>query len=279
MKTQLKEITPEWAADILSRRNPNNRNLSTEFVSKLARDIKMGAFLVTHQGIAFDEKGDLLDGQHRLAAIVQAGIAVKMLVTSDLPIGFRLNGVALKTFEVIDAGKPRSVGQMLAIKGCKNANKTAAVVRAMANWVAGRESWISLSTAQTSKILYLVGPDVEWAVKRSLNSLSQPQAAILAPIAFFHSVSDGKAEEFGDKFFTLADCGKDHPAMALAGWCKRRRGLRWERTHGCRVTCSAIWHFLCGRSITQLHDNQEASDRILSMHVAVADAIRKVINE
>jgi len=39
-----------------------------------------GAFLLTHQGIAIDTDGNLVDGQHRLNAILKYGGSVKMLI-------------------------------------------------------------------------------------------------------------------------------------------------------------------------------------------------------
>ena len=55
------------------------------WVNHLATLIKNGEFTLTHQGIAFDEDGNLIDGQHRLHAIIKAGIAVKMEVSSGWP--------------------------------------------------------------------------------------------------------------------------------------------------------------------------------------------------
>lgn len=83
-----------------------NRNIRPTYVDYLAREIKEGRWKVTHQGIAFDIKNNLIDGQHRLSAIILADKPVSLLVTYDVPIG---------EFNIIDRGIPRSIGDTLHI--------------------------------------------------------------------------------------------------------------------------------------------------------------------
>lgn len=77
-------ITPEMAVRWLTGNNPLNRNLRKLVVEKYASDMRNGLWRKTHQGIAFYEDGTVADGQHRLNAIVSAGIPVEMLVTTGL---------------------------------------------------------------------------------------------------------------------------------------------------------------------------------------------------
>lgn len=81
MKTEIVTITPEMAKDMLEHNMKNNRRLNGETVRRYARIMHAGGWNLTHQGIAFDDKGALIDGQHRLNAIVQANVPVKMMVT------------------------------------------------------------------------------------------------------------------------------------------------------------------------------------------------------
>lgn len=55
--------------------------------------MRRGDWLVTHQGIAFDTRGVLVDGQHRLGAVVEADVTVKIAVFTD---------VEPDTFDVLD---------------------------------------------------------------------------------------------------------------------------------------------------------------------------------
>lgn len=98
--TAVETVTPEVAAMWLTRNCSENRNLSRGRVEELARAILQGQWRLTHQGIAFGENGDLIDGQHRLAAIVRAGVPVQILVTRGLP---------QSSFSVMDRGWTRSL--------------------------------------------------------------------------------------------------------------------------------------------------------------------------
>lgn len=74
------EISPEQAAKWLER-NDNNRNVNVAKVKKMAKDMREGHWDTTHQGIAIASDGTLVDGQHRLLAIVESGVTVRMNVT------------------------------------------------------------------------------------------------------------------------------------------------------------------------------------------------------
>jgi hypothetical protein len=79
MDLTVETITPSQAEKYLAF-NTSNRPLRKGLVDQYAKVIQTGNWRLTHQGVAFSCDGTLLDGQHRLAAIVQAGIAVQMLV-------------------------------------------------------------------------------------------------------------------------------------------------------------------------------------------------------
>lgn len=100
-------MTPVLAAVILDR-NGAIRRLRETRVRFWAAEIAAGRWQVTHQGIALDTDGVLLDGQHRLAGIIAAAQAVEMMVTV---------GADRSTFSVIDTGAVRSVGDVLAGAG------------------------------------------------------------------------------------------------------------------------------------------------------------------
>lgn len=91
MRTGLQEITPDQAERwLMSDTNFSNRGLRQHHVEFLAREMSESRWRTTHQGIAFGTNGRLLDGQHRLAAIVRSGLTIEMMVSVDLdPEAFR----------------------------------------------------------------------------------------------------------------------------------------------------------------------------------------------
>jgi hypothetical protein len=124
--------------------NSMNRPLTRSRVVEYAAAMERGEWLVTHQGIAFDSAGVLLDGQHRLAAIVEADQTIEMTVFSDVPDG---------TFGVLDTGKKRSAGDTLAVEGEKSTNQLAAMLKIV--------------------YLYDTRPELAWSGRAS--RLSNPQ--------------------------------------------------------------------------------------------------------
>src|SRR3954467_14111979 len=67
----LVEVTPDLAAQWL-RANTGNRPVREAHVRSLAEEITADRWKVTHQGIAFSLSGRLMDGQHRLRAVIRA---------------------------------------------------------------------------------------------------------------------------------------------------------------------------------------------------------------
>lgn len=70
-------VTPALAKQWLEK-NTNNRNVNFAKVKKMAKDMREGHWDTTHQGIAIATDGTLVDGQHRLMAVVESGVTVRM---------------------------------------------------------------------------------------------------------------------------------------------------------------------------------------------------------
>jgi hypothetical protein len=68
MKTELVSVTPSLAREWL-KKNIKNRAIRPSHVETLRQALTRGEQVTTHQGIAFDTEGELIDGQHRLTAI------------------------------------------------------------------------------------------------------------------------------------------------------------------------------------------------------------------
>lgn len=107
MQLEFQTITPEQASDLLTNHNPSNRRLDTRHALFLAQEMERGTFRPDNgDSIRIDTDGNILDGQHRLAAIVRAGKPVTMLVAK---------GVDRETFATIDTGKRRTVQDIVGI--------------------------------------------------------------------------------------------------------------------------------------------------------------------
>lgn len=110
IETTIVTITPQLAREWLASNIANNRNINHTRVAAYARTMASNGWNLTHQGIAFDEFGKLIDGQHRLLAIIRADKPVTMMVTRGVP---HKNG----EFLCIDLGYRRSDSNLLQISG------------------------------------------------------------------------------------------------------------------------------------------------------------------
>lgn len=110
MESKIVTITPDMAKAMLEKNMESNRRLNHQTVKRYARIMKAGGWNLTHQGIAFDDKGELIDGQHRLQAIVMANVPITMMVTYGVE---HRDGDAF----TIDTGTKRTTQNIIQISG------------------------------------------------------------------------------------------------------------------------------------------------------------------
>ena len=109
------DVTPSQAANWLEG-NTHNRPVNQTHVERLAAEMRAGRWRLTHQGIAFSEGGVLLDGQHRLWAIVEADVTAPMRVFFNEPsdgIEYVDGGLARNAADRMNLGRrfARDVGK------------------------------------------------------------------------------------------------------------------------------------------------------------------------
>lgn len=80
----VESITPERAEEYLAA-NRGNRNIVQSHVAAMARDIRNGQWMFNAQPICFSRSGRLLNGQHRLSAVLEANQPIEVLVMRGLP--------------------------------------------------------------------------------------------------------------------------------------------------------------------------------------------------
>jgi hypothetical protein len=133
------DITPDLAKKWLEQ-NIHNRNLRERVVNGYAADMRNGDWVEDGQSIKF-AKGDvvlldnppihggaLLDGQHRLSAIVTADVTVRMLVVSNLHDSAQ---------EVMDTGAKRVLADVLKLRGEQYSTTLAAACMRVYQWKQG----------------------------------------------------------------------------------------------------------------------------------------------
>ena len=143
MNVGIQHITPSIATSMLLGNN-NNRTLNKNHVSNLAKEMLSGRWKVNGDTICFN--GDqLIDGQHRLQAIVESGIAIDTLV---------VRGLEGDVFDTKDTGKRRSASDTLSVRGELNTACLAACLGTIERYVTGRMfRFIRFSNTEIEELL------------------------------------------------------------------------------------------------------------------------------
>ena len=137
IQTEILDITPLQAKHILKHYNNSaanpNRKPSRVVVSKYASDMLNGDWKKTGQTLQFSSEGMLMDGQHRLLAVVETGIPQSFIM---------VYGLDKSAFDVIDNGKSRTYADVAGIKGYRDP----IILTALARWMIAHEATGDLGT-------------------------------------------------------------------------------------------------------------------------------------
>ena len=118
MDFKIEVITPAKAKTYLDT-SKGNRPLSKPSVKSYADTMKAEKWQLNGIPIVFDTEGHLLDGHHRMKAVMEAEVPVVFAV---------VRGVAAEAFTTFDCGLHRKLGQLLAMQGVLNYNCVSATV-------------------------------------------------------------------------------------------------------------------------------------------------------
>lgn len=130
-------FTATLAKEWLDHRNSRNRPIGKTDVKKYAAAMCGGEWELNGEPIVLDDKQKLVNGQHRLSAVILAAesdpdIEVPMLVVA---------GVKSRAFDTFDQGRPRTLADVLAVNQEENAVTLAAALRLL---------WLRTNNAKVS---------------------------------------------------------------------------------------------------------------------------------
>ena len=103
---KLVTVTPEMAIEMLEK-NTMNRNIDQKRVDQYAQDMRCGRWQMNGTTIVFADDGTLLDGQHRLWAVVEAKITIPLLIV------YNADKDSIVTFDI---GKTRTASNIMQIE-------------------------------------------------------------------------------------------------------------------------------------------------------------------
>lgn len=116
-EVQIIDVTPEIASDLLQHANFGNRNPKPSVVKKYARLMANGDWRFSPETISVSKTGRLLNGQHRMMAVVMSGVTCRFLFAT---------GFDDDVFSVLDRGATRTMADALGIQ--KELSESAALL-------------------------------------------------------------------------------------------------------------------------------------------------------
>lgn len=203
-------ITPAQAKKWLASKNKDNRGLRMGMVNAYARDIESGNWKFTGDAIRFNGDGTLIDGQHRLAAVVKSGKAIQSVV---------MRGLESESKFVFDTGAKRSLSDVLHYKGYMYNALLAAAIRWCAQYergaLASYESGFNL--VSTSEALAWLEKNKRIAANAKIvGSSGIPYGSVKSPlIAILHWDKTAEAMGFFESLRDGENLRKGHPIYSL----------------------------------------------------------------
>lgn len=233
-------ITPAEARDWLDTKNSRNRPVSQTTVDRYVQEIKAGNWKLNGQPIIFGKSGQLLNGQHRLKAIVQANKSIETAV---------LFAVDDETFDTIDDGNNRSLADVFAINGETNSALLAPGVRFIWNYTQGTVGKGTQRGKIGTKHLLEKTLDKHPGLRRSVklySMLKSRTGGLLVPGGFaigLHYLFSLVDEKKADEFFTVLQSGlglsEGHPIALL-----RQKLIASRASASSRMTDTALYYYM-----------------------------------
>lgn len=117
--TRVETITPE-VAKVYLKFNKSNRPVIQSVVDKYARQMLDGEWKLNGEAICFSDGGILLNGQHRLLAILKSNVSIETVV---------VRGCDSDSFITYDSGRTRKASDIFALAEIPNYTNISSVVQ------------------------------------------------------------------------------------------------------------------------------------------------------
>lgn len=203
-------ITPEMATDWLNKfAYGGQRPLSDATVVKYAKDMKNGEWTVDGQAIAFGSNNKILNGQHRLWACIEAGVAFTTTV---------VRGVNPEAFKNYDSQKPRSAADVIASTGTLKYRRPIATASTLCLRYCGSGKRLNTASLTNREISNYFDdhPDIETWVELASRGVMRPYAAPLAAVLYLASHKyRARGLEFVERMVDGVGLEKGSPVLAL----------------------------------------------------------------
>lgn len=218
------QVTPAIAREWL-KKNASNRSVRRRHVEALARAMKAGRWKFNYETIIFSDTGRLLNGQHRLEAVILSGVSIEIGVVRNAPEDI---------YTTLDQGTRRRASDDLQAAGHVNTQRLAATARIVIMWDEALPT--KSSGIDKTEIVDFVTqhPDLADFVSM-VNGRKGGGAGDLIPVSALAAVGwmathtpeyKAKFDEFLEKLNSGAELESDSPVLVL-----RNYGINVRRGH------------------------------------------------
>lgn len=227
-------ITPAKAVEML-KKNDRNRPISLKRVRAYANEMKARRWKLNGDSIKFNHSR-LIDGQHRLLAIIEARTSIKTLVITGLNDG---------VFDTIDRGFTRTGGHMLAIDGEVNANNLSAAINTCIRYEDRANTMHMRSTVSTAHMKEFLRhhPRIrdltQWSIGQRKHCLMS--VSTMAALRFLVEKGNVKmSDRFWEKFLSGDNIGKTDPVGLLRKRFIRDKNSPHKLSHAAIISLTII---------------------------------------
>lgn len=221
---QLEKIGPAEAEELL-KMNLKNRNIVDRAVAEYAAAMANKEWQFDGAPIRISDNGVVLDGQHRLSAIVKSGTTHDFLV---------IRGIKREAQAIMDTGRKRTLANALTLRGEKDSTALGALLTLAFRWhhgvrgtrmFTGGGGGLSIANAavmtpQTPTMLRFLdeSPTIKDAIKPG-NQLNRhlpipPRVGSLAYLVL-NQIDPEDAKYFFEKLASGAGLDEDNPILVL----------------------------------------------------------------
>jgi hypothetical protein len=217
VKAKIETITPDMAFKLMEKTDADpefkNRKLVQSRIDFYAREIKAGNWSPSNgETVKIDGLGVVIDGQHRMYAVIEANKAIKVLVARNCD---------RNSFTTIDVGYARTAGNMLAQMGVESPRNVAAALQWLHRYrnermTGGTGLENSLSKEELRRLL-----DAEPGVANggpaysAVKKLLAPSAVYVAMHLFTEDRNEAEAFEFFESLGSGENLKRTDPVYAL----------------------------------------------------------------
>jgi hypothetical protein len=231
-RVEVVEVTPAQAQAWLDNNHPRQRKVGQQHVLKLADDMDSGAWTINGQAILIDRSGRLVDGQHRLHALILSGAPVRMLVMWGA-----------FDFDTIDQGRARSVATVLGVS-----HKDVAIATALRMAEAGRGTPPKMSPAMVLETLAHFRSDTDAVM--AVTACRLP-SGVIAGLVYAYPCNPDAILELAGQIISGEMLKRGDPAFAMRSWLASR-GPGPATAGYLYAACSVARYCIEGKTITHV---------------------------